>query len=220
MVIKHLQYFFWDRSLIRLVISNWTSVDHMVIKKTNVILIERGQLPYWNPFWHHPNHFENLSSSPHLNRLVRRRTRIRFKEPGLVFVIFKTKNLNIETKVLNQQRTLLCTLGAFVRFRPKPISLFLQKTKDNNFGFLRKWNFYSLYFWLGLQVSTTVNQVDGVKWCQMKPNRFNQRVTFDQRLEEIMHFQGISLHRQLNYRPTQPVNPKSYKRSWEAIPYR
>jgi len=30
---------------------------------------------------------------------------------------------------------------------------------------------------------------------------------------------GISLHRQLNYRPTQPVNPKSYKRSWEAIPY-
>ena len=33
-------------------------------------------------------------------------------------------------------------------------------------------------------------------------------------------FSGISLHRQLNYKPEQPVDPKTYKRSWEAIPYR
>ena len=43
------------------------------------------------------------------------------------------------------------------------------KTKDNIFGFLRKWNWYYLFFWLRLQVSTivySIRYVDEVKLGQ------------------------------------------------------
>jgi len=133
-------------------VSNWTSVGHIVIKRTNVILIERRQLPYSDT--------TRTISEMSLSRQIW--TGWSEKEPEfdlrtwISLCYFQNKKLKYWNKsTKSTEDTLMHTRSV----RPIPTQthfVISSKTKDNIFGFLRKWNWYYLYFWLRLQVSIII----------------------------------------------------------------